>query len=103
MMTTTEGREMSGTVFPLIHTNGTPIHTLLEDYRMAQRTLAKAMLHFQAITFNQRDYYPLGEQAFEIAKAERLRVAECLKSAETYLSNHAEYLVDLSDKIEEVK
>ena len=97
---TTERQSMGGEpVFPLVHANGTPISLLQADYTNAQRMLVRAMLHFQSIDFNQRDYYPLGETAFEAAKAERLRIAECLKSAETYLTNHVEYLVEVRDNI----
>lgn len=91
------------TQFPMIHTNGTALEALELEYKGAHRALVRAMLHFSQITFNERDYRTWGPDAFAKAKEDRERIAGCLKSADTYLSNHVEYLTDMKDRIEAAK
>ncbi len=78
---------------PLIHLNGNSRDRLLEYYTNALLALQEqALVHFNQIDFHPRDYYPLGDDAFSEAQAERLKVYESFKAIQDYLEKHIEHL-----------
>lgn len=55
---------------PLIHLNGSPRAHLQEAYEQAYRALGEAWTKVAQSAPNQRDYYPLGEEAWKRARAQ---------------------------------
>ena len=75
--------------FPFIHMNGNSGTALSKQYFNALTHLLKFEEEFYKIEFHARDYYPLGDQAFEKARAERELVKARIAHIRTYLELHA--------------
>ena len=80
---------------PLIHMNGNSRERLQEYYENANVALSEeALQKFNAIDFHPRDYYPLGDDAFSEAQAERLKIYEAFATIQNYLETHIEHLYE---------
>jgi hypothetical protein len=81
-------------VLPTIHLNGTSKKTLAYDYENARVKLREAIRAFESIEFNGRDYYPQGQEVFNLARRERDFLAQKLKDVNEYLEAHLEHISD---------
>jgi len=78
---------------PLIHMNGNSRERLTEYYEEAARALREeALQKFNEIDFHPRDYYPLGNEAFTQAQAERIEIYKAFQRIQDYLEKHIEHL-----------
>lgn len=55
---------------PTIHMNGTSKRMLLDGWRKVALALCDLEGAIETVEFNGRDYYPRGDEAFSIARAE---------------------------------
>lgn len=77
---------------PTIHLNGTGAHTLYKEYRHAYESLQTAIEALAAATCHQRDFYPQGPDAWDLAQMERREMILRLREAQDYIQqwrNHA--------------
>lgn len=82
------------TVFPAVHLNGTSHKMLSEGYLAAWNRLNEAITAFNAIEFNQRDYYVQPDGAWSQAAEQRAQMREHLNAVQKYLEAH---LIHLSE------
>lgn len=75
--------------FPIIHMNGNNGQVLLEEYQNAMKAAIDLRDAFSKIEFHPRDYYPLGVDQYDNAKAQRLEVMKMLNDIDGYLTGHA--------------
>lgn len=73
----------------MIHMNGNNGQVLLEEYQNAMTAAIKLREEFSKIEFHPRDYYPLGVDQYDNAKAQRLEVMKMLNDIDGYLTGHA--------------
>jgi hypothetical protein len=69
------------TVLPTIHLNGTSPAALEEKYRFVRQAMNAAAAALEAATFNPKDFYPQGPDAWQRAcndRAEALRMLQLL-------------------------
>jgi hypothetical protein len=76
---------------PLIHMNGNSGTALGNQYFEALNALSRFQEKFIRIEFHQRDYYPLGDEAWQKAKAQRMIQKENIASLYSYLELHAQH------------
>lgn len=76
---------------PLIHMNGNSGRALGTQYFTALQSLNELEMNFMDIEFHQRDYYPLGDEAFERAREERTAIKIKLSEIRRYLEKHSEH------------
>ena len=69
---------------PLIHLNGTGFNTLESEYRRAVESIESALKAANDATMHKRDYYPLGDQAWEEARTEFTQNIQRLQDARDY-------------------
>ena len=74
---------------PLIHLNGNDGKTLGLQYWNAFKALQKLEEAFEAIDFHSRDYYPLGDEAWLKARAQRTAQWANITSIRNYLEAHS--------------
>jgi hypothetical protein len=77
------------TQFPIIHGNGNSGKQLGSQYFEALRALQKFQEAFEKIDFHARDYYPLGDEAWLKARAQRQVQWTNIGSLRNYLDTHA--------------
>lgn len=70
------------TQLPIIHLNGTSANALFEDHATALASIRQARQDISGIEFHSRDYYPLGNQAWSIAREERNEMLRKLDEVE---------------------
>ena len=75
--------------FPLIHMNGNDGSKLGHQYFEALKALQQFESIFQEIEFHSRDYYPLGDEAWVKARAQRQVQWANIGSLRHYLDAHA--------------
>lgn len=75
--------------FPLIHLNGNNGQTLLEEYQKAMEAALVLREAFSKIEFHPRDYYPMGVDHYDDAKAQRMDILQKLNDIDGYLTAHA--------------
>jgi len=75
--------------FPLIHSNGNSGQTLLDEYSKAMEVVINLREAFGKIEFHPRDYYPLGMDQYDNAKAQRMEILNKLNDIDGYLTGHA--------------
>lgn len=80
------------TVFPTVHLNGTSRKMLSEGYFAAWNRLNEAITAFNAVEFNQRDYYVQPDGAWQQATTERNEAARKLHEVHKYLETHLIHL-----------
>ena len=73
-------------LLPTIHLNGTGRQTLKEEYDAAAAALYAFIGKWEAITFNARDYYPQGDEAFEAAREQREIISASIAWTREYLA-----------------
>ena len=82
---------MSTKMTPLLHLNGSGIDNLLPPAMETVRALRKAQAALQVMAPNQRDYYPLGDEAWPAARDEYVAISkkllEVLKTVEEHLGH----------------
>jgi hypothetical protein len=74
---------------PLIHSNGNDGRKLGTQYFEAVKALYAFKELFYEIEFHARDYYPLGDEAWLKARAQREVQKANIESLQTYLDAHA--------------
>ena len=74
---------------PLIHMNGNSGTVLGNEYLEALRALTAFTNAFYKIEFHARDYYPLGDEAWVKAQAQRKTQKANIESLRDYLDAHA--------------
>lgn len=75
--------------FPLIHMNGNNGTKLGLQYLEALKALQEFEKAFEAIEFHSRDYYPLSDEAWLKARAQRQTQWANIGSIRQYLDTHA--------------
>jgi hypothetical protein len=79
---------------PLIHLNGNDGRKLGQQYFEALKALIQFQDVFEQIEFHSRDYYPLGDEAWLKARAQRQVQWTNIGSLKNYLGNHAQHCVE---------
>ena len=74
---------------PIIHMNGNSGSKLGHQYFEALKALQQFESVFQEIEFHSRDYYPLGDEAWVKARAQRQAQWANIGSLRSYLDVHA--------------
>lgn len=74
---------------PLIHLNGNSPQNLGGQYWEALRVLNELQEKFSKIEFHARDYYPLGDEVWLKARAQREVQKANIASLRKYLDAHA--------------
>ena len=74
---------------PIIHLNGNDGSRLGHQYFEALKALHAFQDAFKDIDFHTRDYYPLGDEAWEKARVQRQLQRENIESLRHYLDAHA--------------
>lgn len=74
---------------PLIHLNGNNGHTLLDQYQNTLEAASNLRDLMSKIEFHPRDYYPLGNDAYAIARNQRDEILIKLNEIEDYLTEHS--------------
>jgi hypothetical protein len=77
---------------PTIHSNGTSLRMLLDDYQAAHRALQDFIESYGKIEFNARDYYPQGPYAWDEAHDARLNNNNKIRHVKKYLEAHLTHL-----------
>lgn len=83
---------------PHIHANGTPGARLKSQYMAATHALAKALVAVQEIELNERDYYPLGDNAWQVAKNARENVLNAIEAQWKALGKVAEKITEQMER-----
>ena len=73
---------------PVIHMNGSGEDSLRRQYNDLFCAVSDAQAKLLDVDFHQRDYYPLGEEAWEKALAERTEMIESLAKVYAYARSH---------------
>lgn len=79
---------------PHIHANGTPGARLKNQYMAATHALAKALVAVQEIEVNERDYYPLGDNAWQVAKNAQENILSAIEAQWKALGKVAEKITE---------
>ena len=79
---------------PLFHMNGNSVERLTEQYHNAYTKLQEFIDAFSEIEFHPRDYYPLGDGAFDKADSERCKTRMSINDVYKYLEAHIEHCYD---------
>lgn len=80
-------------ILPVIHLNGSSAARLAETYKIAIISLETALNRLAEAAPNGRDYYPLGESAFEEAREEhfaRIKKLETVRDEFAELWSHCD-------------
>ena len=80
-------------ILPLIHLNGSGMNNLLFPAEAAQGALNTAANQLRAMAPHGRDYYPLGDAAFEAAAQEHVLLCAKLAEVIAQIDAHREHLV----------
>lgn len=76
---------------PLFHMNGNSAQTLTRQYYDAYNKLQEFIDTFSGIDFHARDYYPLGDEAWDKARKERDEARKQINEVYKYLGIHLEH------------
>ena len=74
--------------FPVIHMNGSDEESLRRRYNDLFCAVSNAQAKLLDVDFHQRDYYPLGEEAWQKAYSERIEVCEAMNKVYQYAASH---------------
>lgn len=77
---------------PFIHLNGNRPEELMAQYMAAGSAIGVAIQKFCDIDFNARNYYPLGDDAWRMARDENARQLAALNAAQDYVLAHCEHI-----------
>ena len=81
-------------MFPRIHRNGTSAKELAEQYENAAHEITNAIRALGNAGPNARNYYPIGDHAFNAAQKEHSTHMEALRSAHAYIEALWEHCAD---------
>ena len=81
-------------VMPVIHLNGSGRERLLREYEAAAEALSHFIDRWRSTTFHPRDYYPIGDDAWDQAKADRMEMSAKLYDIEKYINLHLQSIFD---------
>jgi hypothetical protein len=79
---------------PFIHLNGNDGEKLGKQYWETLLMLDELSAKFSEIEFHSRDYYPLGDEAWLKARAQRIAMKANISSLRDYLSLHAQHCLE---------
>ena len=82
---------------PTIHTNGSSATTLLDGYAAVLDALSKAQDYLASTGPNGRDYYPQGESAYAVARAEHEARIEKVRAVREEIETIASIVSDQVD------
>jgi hypothetical protein len=88
------------TQLPLIHLNGNDGRKLGQQYFEALKALIQFQDVFEKIEFHSRDYYPLGDEAWLKARAQRQAQWANIESLRHYLDVHAGHCFESVNYVE---
>ena len=74
---------------PLIHSNGNSGKVLGSEYFEALRSLESFKKQFYSVEFHKRDYYPLGDESWELAVKHRQEIKQKINDVHDYLELHS--------------
>ena len=74
---------------PLIHSNGNSGTALGNQYFEALRGLQDFEHKLYAVEFHRRDYYPLGDEAWNVAVEQRNEIKKKISDIRYYLEAHS--------------
>ena len=78
---------------PCIHMNGSDENSLRRQYNDLFEAVSEAQLKlFYGVDFHDRDYYPLGEEAWNKAYKERGEVKQAMRKVYEYARQHMHFL-----------
>lgn len=78
---------------PCIHMNGSGEHSLRKQYDELFEAVSEARIKLLCDTdFHQRDYYPLGEEAWDKAYSEREEIKEAMNKVYKYAKQHMQFI-----------
>ena len=78
---------------PCIHMNGSGENSLRRQYNELFEAVSEAQIKLLYDTdFHQRDYYPLGDEAWDKAYQEREEVKEAMSKVYQYVKQHMHFL-----------
>jgi hypothetical protein len=89
---------MSTKILPLLHLNGSGTKNLLPPAENALDALAVAYPLLREMAPNQRDYYPLGEEAWTAARDEHIALCAKLREVLEAVESHVEHIREKSKK-----
>lgn len=93
-MTKIEELNTSPIQAPLIHLNGSSRDRLIEAYTVALDSVRVAGHKLSGINLNNRDYYPLGDQAWKRATTQQMSCEAKLTAVERMLEEILIQIVD---------
>ena len=76
---------------PPFHLNGNSVPALTKEYTEAYNKLREFVDTFSAIEFHPRDYYPLGDDAWNKAQTQRDEARRNINEVYKYLEAHVEH------------
>jgi hypothetical protein len=74
---------------PCIHMNGSGETSLRRQYSELFDAVSEAQIKLYNTHFHSRDYYPLGDEAWDKAYADRAKVNEAMNTIYEYAMQHA--------------
>lgn len=77
---------------PCIHMNGSDENSLRRQYNDLFCAVSDAQVKLYDVDFHQRDYYPLGDEAWYKAFKEREEVKEAMNKVYQYARQHMHFL-----------
>ena len=78
---------------PLIHMNGSSEDSLRRQYQDLFEAVSEAQIKLlYDVDFHQRDYYPLGDEAWDKAYSEREEVKKAMNTVYQYARQHMHFL-----------
>jgi hypothetical protein len=84
--------------FPFIHMNGNDGKSLGRQYFDALRALEQFSEKFFAVEFHSRDYYPKGNESWNMAVSQRDEVKQKIKDIRKHLELHAAHCFEAARK-----
>jgi hypothetical protein len=73
---------------PFIHSNGTGAKDLFAEYDDAEEKLIAFIYAWKNITCNGRDYYPINQEAYSLAREKREEISAKILEVKEYIKAH---------------
>lgn len=80
---------------PCVHMNGTGAQTLFDGYLEAYSAVNAAIDQLGKVEFNPRDYYPLGDSAWNLARDQRASLLRAMEAVAENLLAHCEHVQNI--------
>jgi hypothetical protein len=81
-------------ILPIIHPNGSDAARLARQYGRARRMLRDAILTLEKVEFNARDYYPMGDEVWKIAREQHAARFTALEQINRELAEIEQHIAD---------